>query len=155
VANAVVTLIVASLLGIFLIVWYASPSAHKFANFASAPYYELFGWFAIVATFSVLVNQTLSSVATIAYFRRPEHAHERNLWTTEIIPVLSIGAMGVVLWLLWSNLHAIGGSIIWVDIIPWLCLGWLALGVVLAVVLRQRNPAKYETLGRMVNSGIN
>ena len=108
-----------------------------------------------MATFSVLVNQTLSSVATIAYFRRPEHANERNLWTTEIIPVLSIGAMGVVLWLLWSNLHAIGGSIVWVDIIPWLCLGWLVLGVVLALVLRQRNPAKYETLGRMVNSGIN
>ena len=154
-ANAAVTTIVASLLGIFLIIWYASPSAQKFANFANAPYYELFGWFAIVATFSVLVNQTLSSVATIAYFRKPEHRHERNLWTTEIIPVLAIGAMGVVLWLLWSNLHAVGGSIIWVDIIPWLCLAWLALGVVLALVLRQRNPGKYETLGRMVNSGIN
>jgi hypothetical protein len=62
--------------------------------------------------------------------------------------------MGVVLWLLWSNLHSIGGSIIWVDIIPWLCLGWLALGVVLALVLRKRNPDKYETLGRMVNAGV-
>ena len=108
-----------------------------------------------MATFSVLVNQTLSSLATIVYFRKPEHAHERNVWTTEIIPILSIVAMGVVLWLLWSNLHAIGGSIIWVDIIPWLCLAWLALGVVLALVLRKRNPDKYETLGRMVNSGIN
>lgn len=155
VANAVTTLIVAILIGLFLIIWYASKSAQAFANFADAPYYELFGWFAIVATFSVLVNQTLSSLATIVYFRRPEHANERNLWTTEVIPVLSIGAMGVVLWLLWSNLHAIGGSIIWVDIIPWLSLGWLVLGVVLALVLRRRNPDKYETLGRMVNSGIN
>ena len=155
VANALTTVIVAGLLVLFLIIWYASPSAQAFASFANAPYYELFGWFAIVATFSVLVNQTLSSVATIVYFRKPEHAHERNLWTTEIIPVLSIGAMGVVLWLLWSNLHSIGGSIIWVDIIPWLCLAWLALGVVLALVLRQRNQAKYDTLGRMVNSGIN
>jgi amino acid transporter len=155
VANLVTTVIVAALLGVFLIIWYASKSAQSFASFANAPYYELFGWFAIVATFSVLVNQTLSSLATILYFRKPEHAHERNLWTTEIIPVLSILAMGVVLWLLWSNLHSIGGSIIWVDIIPWLCLAWLALGVVLALVLRRRSPDKYETLGRMVNSGIN
>jgi amino acid transporter len=155
VANAVTTVIVAALVGLFLIIWYASPSAQKFASFANAPYYELFGWFAIVATFSVLVNQTLSSLATILYFRRPEHRHERNLWTTEIIPVLSIGAMGAVLWLLWANLSKIGGSIVWVDIIPWLCLGWLAVGIVLALVLRRRNPDKYDVLGRMVNSGIN
>jgi amino acid transporter len=154
VANAMVTVIVAALVGLFLIVWYASPSAQKFATFANAPYYELFGWFAIVATFSVLVNQTLSSMATILHFRKPENQHERNLWTTEIIPVLSIGVMGAVLWLLWSNLHSIGGSIVWVDIIPWLCLGWLVIGVLLALVLRKRKPEKYEVLGRMVNAGI-
>ncbi len=61
----------------------------------------------------------------------------------------------MVLWLLWANLAKIGGSIIWVNIIPWLCLGWLVIGVVGAVVLRRRNPEKYEVLGRMVNSGIN
>ena len=139
---------------LFLVIWYASKSAQTFASFQNAPYYELFGWFAIVATFSVLVNQTLSSVATILHFRQPEHRAERNLWTTEIIPVLSIVAMVVVLWLLWSNLDKIGGSIIWVDIIPWLCLAWLAIGVGLALVLRKRNPEKYDVLGRMVNSGI-
>jgi amino acid transporter len=155
VANAAVTLIAAALMGLFLIVWYASTSAQKFASFQNAPYYELFGWFAIVATFSVFVNQTLSSLATIVHFRRPEQARERNLWTTEIIPALSIVAMGAVLYLLWANLPKIGGSIIWVDIIPWLCLGWLAIGIVLALALRRRNPDKYDTLGRMVNAGIN
>jgi amino acid transporter len=155
VANALVTLIVGCLMGLFLVIWYSSKSAQAFATFGNAPYYELFGWFAIVATFSVLVNQTLSSVATIRYFRKPEHRGERNLWTTEVIPVLSIVAMVVVLWLLWSNLDKIGGSIIWVDIIPWLCLAWLLVGVGLALALRRRNPEKYEVLGRMVNSGIN
>jgi len=33
--------------------------------------------------------------------------------------------------------------------------GLAAIGVVLALVLRKRNPEKYEVLGRMVNSGIN
>lgn len=94
-------------------------------------------------------------MATILYFRKPEHRAERNLWTTEVIPVLSIVAMVVVLWLLWANLDKIGGSIIWVDIIPSLCLAWLVIGVGLALALRQRNPEKYEVLGRMVNGGIN
>lgn len=154
VANALTGLIVGLLMILFLVVWYASKSAQSFANFQNAPYYELFGWFAIVATFSVLVNQTLSSVATILYFRKPEHRAERNVWTTEVVPVLAIVAMVVVLYLLWANLPKIGGSIIWVNIIPWLCLAWLAIGVGLALVLRKRNPEKYDVLGRMVNSGI-
>ncbi len=92
VANATASVIVAALVGLFLVIWYASKSAQSFANFGNAPYYELFGWFAIVATFSVLVNQTLSSLATIRHFRQPEYRAERNLWTTEIIPAASIVA---------------------------------------------------------------
>jgi amino acid transporter len=155
VANALTSLIVGLLMVLFLVIWYASKSAQNFASFANAPYYELFGWFAIVATFSVLVNMTLSSVATIRHFRKPENRAERNVWTTEVVPALSILAMGAVLWLLWANLPKIGGSIIWVNIIPWLCLAWLVIGVGLALVLRKRNPEKYDILGRMVNSGIN
>ena len=34
----------AVLTGLFLLMWYVSPSAQKFASFADAPYYELFGW---------------------------------------------------------------------------------------------------------------
>jgi amino acid transporter len=153
-ANAAAAVIEAALVGLFLVIWYASPSAQKFASFTGAPYYELFGWFAIVATFTVLVNMTLSSLATILHFRRPQNRAERNRWTTEVIPALAIAAMAVVLWLLWSNLSTIGGSIIWVNIIPWLCLGWLALGIILALILRKRSPQKYEVLGRMINSGI-
>jgi hypothetical protein len=41
-----------------------------------------------------------------------------------------------------------------VNIIPWLCLGWLVLGVVLALVMRNRNREKYEILDQMVNAGI-
>jgi amino acid transporter len=155
VANATAAVIEAALVVLFLIIWYASPSAKSFANFQNAPYYELFGWFAIVATFTVLVNMALSSLATIVHFRKPEHRSERNLWTTEVIPVLAIAVMLVVLYLLWANLPKIGGSIIWVNIIPWLCLGWLVLGVGLALWMRRRKPDKYDVLGRMVNSGIN
>jgi hypothetical protein len=79
VANATAPIIEADLIGLFLIIWYSSKSAQNFASFANAPYDDLFGWFAIVATFTLLVNQTLCSLATIVHFRRPQYRHERNL----------------------------------------------------------------------------
>ena len=155
IANAVTVAIVAVLTGAFIAGWYAFHSWQTFAPFAVAPYYELFGWYAIIATFTVLVNQLICSIACISFFRQPENVDGWNIWTTGIIPVLSVGAMGAVLWLLWANLSKIGGGgILFVTAIPWICLGWMVIGLLLALVLKARSPQKYEMLGRMVNTGI-
>jgi amino acid transporter len=154
VANAVTLLVDASLTGIFFALYYGSPSFRSFAPFNLAPYYELFGFYAIIATFTVLVNQTICSLACITYFRKPENRDGWHLWTTGIIPALAIATQGAILWLLWANLGKISGtSILFVTLIPWICLVWLGIGILLALVLRARNPEKYETLGRMINTG--
>ncbi len=159
IANATTVAIVAVLTGAFLGSWYAFHSwqafVKPFGGFAVAPYYELFGWYAIIATFTVLVNQLVCSIACIAFFRQQENKDGWNIWTTGIIPVLSVGAMGTVLWLLWSNLSKIGGGgVDFVTAIPWICLGWMVVGLLLALAVRARSPQKYEVLGRMVNTGI-
>lgn len=155
VANAASVGIVGALTLIFIGLWYASPSFQHFAPFELSQYYELFGFYAIIATFTVLVNMAICSVACIAYFRKPENQDGWNLWTTGVIPVLSVGAMGVVLWLLWANLGKISGSsILFVTLIPWICLAVLAIGLVSALVMRSRSPEKYEILGQMINTGI-
>ena len=152
-------MIVAVLTGAFIASWYAFSSwqtfVKPFGGWAVAPYYELFGWYAIIATFTVLVNQLICSIACITFFRQPENKDGWNIWTTGVFPVLSVGAMGYVLYLLWHNLSAIGGGgVDFVQAIPWLCLGWMVIGLLLALVLRARSPKKYEMLGRMVNTGI-
>ena len=155
IANATSVAIVGALTLIFIGLWYASPSWQTFAPFELSQYYELFGFYAIIATFTVLVNMAICSVACIAYFRKPENQDGWNLWTTGVIPVLSVAAMGVVLWLLWANLGKISGtSILFVTLIPWICLGFLAIGFVLALVMKSRSPHKYEILGQMINTGI-
>jgi amino acid transporter len=159
VANAVTVVIVALLTGAFIASWYAFPSwqafVKPFGGWAVAPYYELFGWYAIIATFTVLVNQLICSIACITFFRQPENQDGWNIWTTGVFPVLSVGAMGYVLYLLWHNLSAIGGGgVDFVQAIPWICIAWMALGLILALVMKARSPQKYEVLGRMVNTGI-
>ena len=103
----------------------------------------------------VLVNQLVCSIACITFFRQPENKDAWNTWTTGVFPVLSVGAMGYVLYLLWHNLSAIGGGgVDFVQAIPWICIAWMALGLILALVMKARSPQKYEVLGRMVNTGI-
>jgi hypothetical protein len=141
--------------GTFIGFWYLSTPAQKFStNFANAPYFELFGWLAIATTFFVLLNQVLSSAATVAYFRKERHRAEAHWWSTSLAPILGGAGMVIALYLLASNLTTVGGDIIFVKVIPWVCVGWFGLGVALAVWIRARRPDRYGELGRLINSSM-
>jgi amino acid transporter len=141
--------------GLFIAFWYISTPAQKFSvNFANAPYFELFGWMAIATTFFVLLNQVLSSIATVVYFRRDEHRAEGHWWSTLLAPTLGGLGMAVALYLLISNLQTVGGDIIFVKLIPWVCIGWFVVGLGLAFWFRANRPSRYADLGRLVNRSM-
>jgi amino acid transporter len=147
--------LVAAAVGAFIGFWYLSKPAQTFStNFANAPYFELFGWMAIATTFFVLLNQVLSSAATVAYFRRKSHRADGHWWSTLIAPILGGAGMAVALYLLASNLTTVGGNIIFVKLIPWVCIGWFILGLGLALWIRARRPDRYAELGRLVNRSL-
>src|SRR5262249_59834842 len=68
----------------------------------------------------------------------------------------AVGGIGMLgaLYLLISNLTTVGGDVIWVRIIPWFCLAWFAIGLLLALWLRNANPAKYAEIGRFVSHAM-
>ncbi|WP_353713559.1 hypothetical protein [Arthrobacter sp. K5] len=65
-----------------------------------------------------------------------------------------IGAIGLAsaLYLLWSNLSTLGGDIIWVSLIPWFCISWFVLSLLIAFWLKSNRPAAYEGLGRVLST---
>lgn len=144
----------ALILGLFTAFYFAAPSAQEFAgnDFNTAAYSEVFGWFAIACTFWVMLNQILCSIATIRYHRLPAHREHAHWWRTMVAP--GIGAVGLAgaLYLLWSNLSTLGGDIIWVSLIPWFCIGWFVLSLLIAFWLRSNRPAAYEGLGRVLST---
>jgi amino acid transporter len=155
VAVLVQGLLVAVAVGTFIGFWYLSGPAQAFStNFANAPYFELFGWLAIACTFFVMVNQVLSSAATVAYFRRDEHRGDGHWWSTLLAPVLGGAGMAVAIYLLASNLTTVGGNIIFVKLIPWVCIAWFLVGLGLALWVRARRPERYVDLGRLVNRSL-
>ncbi len=141
--------------GAFIGFWYISKPAQTFStNFANAPYFELFGWMAIATTFFVLLNQVLSSAATVAFFRRKNHRADAHWWSTLVAPILGGAGMAAALYLLISNLTTVGGDIIFVKLIPWVCIAWFLVGLGLALWVRARRPQRYSELGRLVNRSL-
>jgi amino acid transporter len=135
----------------FTIFYFATPSARAFApTFTAAAYAEVFGWLAIACTFWVMLNQVLCSIAVIRYHWRPEHRDDFHWWRTLVAPLIGAGGMGFALFLLWSNLSTLGGDIIWVRLIPWVCLGWFALSLIGALWLRSRRPEAYASVGQIL-----
>jgi amino acid transporter len=140
---------------LFVVLWNATPSMQKFASFENAPYLELYGWFAILGTFWVLLMMALSGIATIAVFAKPENRNGTHWMKWLVAPVISSIGLAVSLYLLWSNIAVLGGGNIPVVIaLPWVSTVWFVIGLVLAYLIKKRNPQKYEVLGRMLHSGL-
>ena len=147
--------IAAVLIVLFIVAWYASKPEQKFANFGTMPYSELYGWFAILGTFFVLILMVLSGIATIRWFGRPENRSLEHPAKWLVAPVLSSVALGYAVYLLWANIDTLGGGhILILTLLPWIGIVWFVIGFIIAAVIKRRNVEKYEVLGRMLNNGI-
>jgi amino acid transporter len=102
-----------------------------------------FGYLAGAGGLSVVLVYLAANVATIRAFRtefRSEFRFGRHL----LVP-----ATAAVLFMfpLWGILHPRTHRLM--DLLPFIALGWLGLGVIAAGVLRARRPASFEALGRV------
>ena len=70
-----------------------------------------------------------------------------------VVPHLVIPAVAVVIFLfpLWGIIHP--GDYTLVNLLPFVALGWLALGIIAVSVLRARRPAIFQALGKGVMAG--
>ena len=121
--------------------------------FEIAAYVVVFSWLAIATTFWILFNQVICSIAVIRYFLRPEHRADFHPWKTLVAPLLGAAGIGFAFVLLVKNLTTLGGDVIWVKLIPWVCLAWFVLGLGLALYVRATKPATYAHLGRVIQTG--
>jgi amino acid transporter len=102
-----------------------------------------FGYLAGAAGLSVVLIYLAVNLSVIRAFRtefRDEFRPGRHL----IIPAV---AAGLFLFPLWGILHPRTHRLM--DLLPFVALGWLCLGVIAARVLRSRRPASFEALGRV------
>jgi amino acid transporter len=102
-----------------------------------------FGYIAGAGGLAVVLVYLAVNVAVIRAFRT-EFRDEFGLWRHLLVP-----ATAIVLFLfpLWGILHPRARQL--ADLLHFTTLGWLCLGVIVAIILRARNPSSFETLGRV------
>jgi amino acid transporter len=100
-----------------------------------------FGYLAGAGGLSVVLIYLAVNIATIRAFRT-EFRSEFRLWRHLLVPA---AAAVLFMFPVWGILHPHVRTL--VDLLPFVALGWLCLGVIAAGVLRIRRPTSFETLG--------
>ena len=100
-----------------------------------------FGYLAGIGALCIVLIYLTVNIAAIRAFRT-EFRDQFRLWRHLVLP-----AVAAVLFLfpLWGILHPRAYTL--VNVLPFLALGWLCLGVIAAGVLRATRPASLEALG--------
>jgi amino acid transporter len=119
----------------------------------SVAYLQVYGLMAVMGVISILAIQALVSVAIFNYFRvhvREEH----HWWSTITAPVIATVTQALVLYLAISHLHFLGSGYSYSKWLAWGDLAIFLAGLGYAVYLKRSDRAKFETVGRMINQGL-
>ncbi len=116
-------------------------------------YGQLYGVLSVLLIVVVLSLQALVSLASLIYFVR--HARpEVNWWRTWTAPILAFISQGAVLFLLLSNTSFVLGTYTWGAWLPPTAAIIFAGGLCAAFYLKTRHPQRYDTIGRLINTGV-
>jgi amino acid transporter len=119
----------------------------------SVGYLQVYGLMAVMGVISILAIQALVSVAIFNYFRT-HHAADHHWWTTILAPIIATVTQAYVLYLAIKNLSFLGSGYSYAKWLAWGDLAIFLAGLGYAFYLKRSDRAKYETMGRMINQGL-
>ena len=116
-------------------------------------YLALYGLMAIMGVIVILSVQALVSVAILVYFWR-NHGSEVHWWTTVLAPLIAAVSQAAVVYLLFTNIDFIGSGLHFVRYLPYIDGAIFVVGIALAFYFKSTQPAKYQTLGRLIHENL-
>jgi amino acid transporter len=118
---------------------------------ASQAYLQVYGLMAVMGVIIILAVQALVSIAIFWYFWRQGEHH----WIkTVACPLISFVGQAVVLYLLFKNIEFLGSGYGYAKALGWIDLCVFLVGIAGALYLKNKNRAKYDQIGRLVNEGV-
>jgi amino acid transporter len=118
------------------------------------PYIHMYTLLAILGTMAILIVQSLCAFSVIAFFHfHKNHPSSAHWFKTFLAPLLGGIGMLYVVYLLWEHKDAAAGAAsgtLLFKLTPWIVVGLFALGAVIALYFKFRDPRRYELIGRIV-----
>jgi amino acid transporter len=148
---ASITQSVVALIIVLLFVWRASTGGQPAAF--SVAYLQVYGLMAVMGVVSILAIQALVSIAILNYFRN-HHAADHHWWVTLTAPIIAAVTQAYVLYLAIDNLSFLGAGYWYAKWLCWADLAIFLAGIGYALYVKSNDRAKYETIGRMINEGL-
>jgi amino acid transporter len=133
--------------------WLFTDTAKGSDPTTSQAYVQLYGLAAFMGVVIILFVQALVSVAIWNYFRT-HHPGEHRLWNHTIAPVISVIGQLAVLAVAIDKIDFLGAGyhyawyLVIIDVLVFVG------GIGYALYLKSNDRAKYETIGRMINDGL-
>lgn len=119
----------------------------------SVGYLQIYGLMAMMGVVSILAIQALVSLAIFNYFRT-HHQTDHHWWKTTVAPLISAIGQAVILYLALKNLTFLGSGYSYAKWLVWGDLLIFLVGLGYAFWVKSHDRAKYETIGRMINQGL-
>jgi amino acid transporter len=108
---------------------------------------QIYSWFAGMAAFGLICAMAITSLATLAYFRRS--GVKETVWAGLIAPALALVGLLVMVALGYENFTAlIGGSRALANVMTMTFALAFVAGFAIAVWLRRHRPETYQRIGR-------
>ena len=101
---------------------------------------DVYGWTGSLGTVAVIIVYIMANVALIRFFARDP---ERNVWRHVVAPVAGIAALAYPLYYV-----AKPGQDHPYDLVPYLVLAWIVLGIATYLYFRARAPEKLAAIGK-------
>ncbi|MBL9053940.1 MAG: hypothetical protein JNN02_09450, partial [Tabrizicola sp.] len=111
------------------------------------PVLQLFVWLSQLGTLGLLGLMAMTSFAVIAYFLKDSQGE--NSLSTKILPAITGVIMAYLFVIIFRDFGALtgaAGSLSW--ILPGLTVVALVVGIVLAAMLKGRDPGRFADLGK-------
>jgi glycerol-3-phosphate acyltransferase PlsY len=100
----------------------------------------------------ILAIQAACALAVLLWHRR--HKHPDSALVVVVCPIIAIVGQVFAIYLLFKNIDVLAGTIGYVDLIAPIAVLVVIGSLVYAVALKQRNRAKFDMIGRMIDEGV-
>jgi amino acid transporter len=149
--SAYVASITQTVVALVVVVAWGIGSGFSFADASDTAYVRIYTMMAVQGVVWLLAIQAVCALAVLVWHRR--HRHPDSWLVVVLCPIIAIVGQVFAIYLLFKNIDVLAGTIGYADLIKWIAIVGVLIGLGYAFFLKATNRKKFEMVGRMIDAG--